>query len=30
MKNLTGDLVTTCDETEYTPESAAINYQSRV
>ena len=30
MKNLTGDLVTTCDETEYTPESAPINLGDRI
>ena len=30
MKNLTGDLVSTCDETEYTPENASINLGDRI
>ena len=30
MKNLTGDLVTTCDETEYTPDNAPINLGDRI
>ena len=30
MKNLTADLVTTCDETEYTPENAPINLGDRI
>ena len=27
MKNLTGDLIATCDETEYAPEGAPITLE---
>ena len=30
MKNLTGDLIATCDELEYAPESAPINVGVRI